>query len=456
MQSEANFASRDGVGGVGRGTIVRNEANYRAAAGRSQCRCARSVYVSAGFRGIMRPVDGRKRGPMTLALTATEKTMGQATTQEYLPSAKVYPTENAGKYSILDMLKYFEEHGALRVSDLHIKVGAPPAYRIDGGLVKLKGPAVTPDIAKQLIFPLLKEHGLQKLQTEHSVDGSYRMGNLQFRINVFRENDGFAAAIRALALDVPQIEEIGFPNDIWQDIIDLKAGLVLLTGITGAGKSTTIASLVGRISEKTACRIITVEDPIEYILPQKASMISQREVGRDVKSFHDGLKEMMREDPDVIFVGEMRDAETIAMTLMAAETGHLVFSTLHTRDVTGSITRILDYFPEGRQAEVRNQLSLGLACVISQKLIPRKDGQGRLVAMEILNSNYAVANLIRTGKIEQLYSQLQTKTRHKSDEKMMTLEKHMSILVKAEKVDLLEAQKWVNDLKAFVDCMQRD
>jgi twitching motility protein PilT len=185
-------------------------------------------------------------------------------------------------------------------------------------------------------------------------------------------------------------------------------------------------------------------------------MISQREVGRDVRSFFEGLKEMMREDPDVIFVGEMRDAETIAMTLMAAETGHLVFSTLHTRDVTGSVTRILDYFPEGRQAEVRNQLSLGLAYVVSQKLIPRKDGQGRIVAMEILNNNYACANLIRTGKIEQLYSQLQTKTRNKPDEKMLTLEKHLSVLVKDEKVDLLEAQKWTNDMKAFLDCMQRD
>ena len=382
--------------------------------------------------------------------------MTQATTPEYSPSAKVYPTDTLGKYSILDMLKYFEEHGAMRVSDLHLKVGAPPAYRIDGNLVKLKGPNLTPEIAKQLIFPLLKEHGLQKLQTDHSVDGSYRVGSLQFRINVFRENDGLAAAIRALSLDVPRIENIGFPNNVWEDIVDLKAGLVLLTGITGAGKSTTIASLIGRISEKTACRIITVEDPIEYILPQKDSIISQREAGRDVKSFYDGLKEMMREDPDVIFVGEMRDAETIAMTLMAAETGHLVFSTLHTRDVTGSITRILDYFPEGRQAEVRNQLSLGLAFVVSQKLIPRRDGQGRIVAMEILNNNYAVANLIRTGKIEQLYSQLQTKTRNKSGEKMLTLEKHLSLLVKAEKVNLLEAQKWVNDLKAFVDCMQRD
>jgi twitching motility protein PilT len=377
-------------------------------------------------------------------------------TQEYPASAQVYPTENGGKYSILDLLRYFEEHGAMRVSDLHIKVGAPPAYRVDGNLVKLKGPNVTPEIAKQLVFPLLKEHGLQKLQTEYSVDGSYRVGSLQFRINIVRENDGVAAAIRALSLDVPPIEEIGFPNDVWQDIIDLKAGLVLLTGVTGAGKSTTIASLVGRISEATACRIITVEDPIEYILPQKSSIISQREVGRDVRSFFEGLKEMMREDPDIIFVGEMRDAETIAMTLMAAETGHLVFSTLHTRDVTGSITRILDYFPEGRQSEVRNQLSLGLAYVICQKLIPRKDGPGRIVAMEILNNNYAVANLIRTGKIEQLYSQLQTKTRNKSGEKMISLEKHLSQLVREGKVDLLEAQKWVNDLKVFVDCMQRD
>ena len=376
--------------------------------------------------------------------------------QEYSPSAKVYPTENLGKYSILDMLKYFEEHGALRVSDLHIKVNAPPAYRIDGNLVKLKGPNVTPELAKQLIFPLMKEHSLRKLQTEHSVDCSYRLGSLQFRINIFRENDGLAAAIRALSLDVPAIEDIGFPNDVWKDMIDLKQGLVLMTGITGAGKSTTIASLIGRISEKTACRILSVEDPIEYIFQQKYSIISQREVGRDVKSFAGGLKDMMREDPDVIFVGEMRDAETIAMTLMAAETGHLVFSTLHTRDVTGSVTRILDYFPEGRQAEVRNQLSLGLAYIVSQKLVPRKDGQGRLVAMEILNNNYACANLIRTGKIEQLYSQLQTKTRDKPDEKMITLEKHMSRLVKEEKVDLLEAQKWANDLKAFVDCMQRD
>ena len=200
---------------------------------------------------------------------------------------------------------------------------------------------------------------------------------------------------------------------------------------------------------------MSVEDPIEYIFPQQYSITSQRELGRDVESFAGDLKEMLRQDPDIIFVGEMRDAETISMTLMAAETGHLVFSTLHTRDATGTITRILDYFPEGRQSEVRNQMSLGLAYIICQKLVPKKDGTGRLVAMEILNNNYACANLIRTGKIEQIYSQLQTKTRNKPDEKMMTMERHLATLVKADKIDLLEAKKWANDLKCFTDAMQR-
>jgi twitching motility protein PilT len=376
--------------------------------------------------------------------------------EEYPASAKVYPTADFGKFSILDMLAYFEEHGAMRVSDLHLKVAAPPTYRIDGELVKMKGPDVTPEMAKHLIYPLLNEENIHKLTREHNVDCSYRRGSVQYRINVFRENDGIAAAIRALSLDIPKVETIGFPNDIWEDIIDRKHGLVLLTGITGSGKSTTIASLINRIAEKHACRIITVEDPIEYLLPQKHSMISQREIGRDVKSFLNGLRAMLREDPDVVFVGEMRDAETIAMTLMAAETGHLVFSTLHTRDSIGSVTRILDYFPAGRQTEVRNQLSLGLAYIISQKLVPKKDGTGRVVAMEILNNNYAVANLIRTGKNEQVYTQLQTKTRDKPDEKMITMEKHLAMLVKEDAIDLLEAKKWAGNLKTFLDAVEQD
>jgi twitching motility protein PilT len=314
---------------------------------------------------------------------------------------------------------------------------------------------VTPEVAKQLIYPILSDENLHKFQTQHSVDCSYRLGSLQFRINIFKENDGICAAIRALSLEIPNVEDIGFPNDLWQDIINRKQGLVLLTGITGAGKSTTIAALIDQINEKSACRILTVEDPIEYLYQQKHSMISQREIGRDVKSFVDGLRSMLREDPDVIFVGEMRDPETIAMTLMAAETGHLVFSTLHTRDATGTVTRILDYFPPGRQSEVRNQLSLGLKYIICQKLVPRKDATGRIVAMELLNNNYACANLIRTGKIEQIYSQLQTKTQNKPDEKMITMEKHLALLVKADKIDLLEAKKWANNVGCFVDAMKQ-
>ena len=373
----------------------------------------------------------------------------------YSETEKVYSTESLGKLSIRDMLAYFEERGAMRVSDLHIKVGSPPAYRIDGELVKLKGHGVTTQMAERLIYPLISDQNLEKLQGSYSVDSSYRFGSLQFRINVFKENDGICAAIRALSLDIPKVEQVGFPNNVWSDIVNLKQGLVLFTGITGAGKSTTIASLIDLINQKQARRIITIEDPIEYLFNQKYSMISQREVGRDVRTFSDGLRSMMREDPDVIFVGEMRDPETIAMTLMAAETGHLVFSTLHTRDVTGSVTRILDYFPSGRQAEVSNQLSLGLAYIISQKLVPKKDASGRIVAMEILNNNYACANIIRVGKIEQLYSQLQTKTRNKPDEKMLTMESHLAALVKADKIDLLEAQKWANKTISFIDAMKR-
>ena len=367
--------------------------------------------------------------------------------------SKIYPGADGQVSSMTDMLNYFEKHGAMRVSDLHIKVGAQPVYRIDGDLVKINGQPVTEEIAKGLIYPLIGDKCVQTLKKRSSVDCSYRFGKLQFRINVFMENDGMCAAIRALGLDIPPPVDIGFPNDVWRDIVKLKYGLVLFTGITGAGKSTSIASIIDMINQNRACRILTLEDPIEYIFGQRNSMISQREVGRDVDTFADGLRSMMRQDPDVIFVGEMRDQETVSLTLTAAETGHLVFSTLHTRDVVGSITRILDYFPSGRQEEVRNQLSLGLAYVLSQKLIPKKDGQGRIVAMEVLNNNYAVANLIRMGKVEQIYSQMQIKTKNQSDEKMITLERHLARLVKAGKVDLLEAQKWANDYKCFVDAL---
>jgi twitching motility protein PilT len=220
---------------------------------------------------------------------------------------------------------------------------------------------------------------------------------MQFRISCFRDSEGPAIAIRALEATILPVEQIGFPNQVWRDIIHRQQGLVLVTGITGAGKSTTIASMIDRIAQTSACRIITLEDPIEYRLANHGSVVSQREIGRDVPSFERGLRDCLREDPDVIFVGEMRDRESAAWTLTAAETGHLVFSTLHTRDARGSVSRVLDMFPSERHDEVSSQLSLGLAYVICQKLVPRKDGQGRVVAMEVLNNIYAASNLIRMG-----------------------------------------------------------
>ena len=377
-------------------------------------------------------------------------------TDLYSADEKIYPAGEGALLSISDMLAYFEKMGAMRVSDLHIKISTSPAYRIDGDLVHLKGGIVTEEIAEKLIYPLLGPKNIEILQRDTAVDCSYKFGTIQFRLNAFKDSDGLACAIRALGTEIPPPEKIGFPNSAWQDVVHRKHGLILFTGITGAGKSTTIASLIERINENRACRIITLEDPIEYIFSQKNCLISQREVGRDVNRFSDGLRSMMREDPDVIFVGEMRDAESVALTLTAAETGHLVFSTLHTRDVAGTVTRILDFFSPEKQDEVRNQLSLGLRYIISQKLVPRKDGSGRIVAMEILNSNYAIANLIRKGKIEQIYSQMQVKTKQQADENMITLERHLAGLVKRGHVDLLEARKWANDLKSFEDAMNNE
>jgi len=295
----------------------------------------------------------------------------------------------------------------------------------------------------------------ERLGANGSVDSSLITDNMQFRINIFRDNDGLAMAIRALEHNIPAVESIGFPNTVWRDITNRQAGLVLLTGITGAGKSTTIASLIDRIARERPCRIITLEDPIEYRLESSAAIVSQREVGRDVPNYERGLRDCLREDPDVIFVGEMRDRESTTWTLTAAETGHLVFSTLHTRDVRGTITRILDMFPPIQQDEIASQLSLGLSHVIAQKLIPRADGNGRVVAMEILNNTYGVSNLIRQAKVEQVYSLIQTRTKDVPEERMVTLERSLAMLVRDGVVAALEAEKWANHPGAFLDEMQR-
>jgi len=368
---------------------------------------------------------------------------------------KVYQATDSKVLSMSDLLDYFAKHGRMRVSDLHIKVDCPPVYRIDGDLKKMNTSPFDRQTVRALAESLLGENELKLLDENRSVDSSCFTENMQFRLNCFHDRHGLAIAVRALERHTPKVEDIGFPNKVWQDIIKLQQGLVLLTGITGAGKSTTIASLICRIAEVRACRVITLEDPIEYVLDSDKAIISQREVGRDVPTFERGLRDCLREDPDVIFVGEMRDRESTQWTLTAAETGHLVFSSLHTRDTRGTLTRLLDMFPPERHDEIASQLSLALRYVISQKLVPRSDGKGRVVAMEVLNNRYATSNLIRLGKVEQLYSHLQTRTKDVSEERMTTMERSLARLVADGKVAPLEAEKWADDHSTFLDEMQR-
>jgi len=369
--------------------------------------------------------------------------------------APIVRKRDGSMLSMRQLLGKFGEYGSLRISDLHLKVGQPPLYRVDGDLRASETEALSPEQVETLAMCLISEEERKMLAAEGAVDSSCFTETMQFRLNVFRENAGLAVAIRALDTAPPPLSEVGFPNGVWHDIVNRRQGLVLLTGITGSGKSTTIASLIHQIAQIRGCRIITLEDPIEYRLQDGKGIISQREVGRDVPSYQHGLRDCLREDPDVIFVGEMRDRESASWTLTAAETGHLVFSTLHTRDVRGSITRLMDMFPDTRQNEIAAQLSLGLAYVIAQKLVPRSDGTGRAVAMEILNNNYAVANIIRTGKLEQLYSMLQIRTRDIPDERMTTMERSLAMLVAQGAIAPLEAEKWAEDRNAFLDELQR-
>lgn len=357
--------------------------------------------------------------------------------------------------TIHELLDRFASGGAQRISDLHLAVDLPPTYRIDGDLVPLECPPLDRRAVEAAAAALLSTEDLRRLRTELSLDGSHVTDRFRFRLNFFYDSAGLAIAIRALDLQITPVEEIGFPNQVWRDIVKRRQGLVLVTGITGAGKSTTIASLLDRILRDRPCRVITLEDPIEYRLKSRAGVVSQRDVGHDVRSFEQGLRDCLREDPDVIFVGEMRDRDSASWTLTAAETGHLVLSTLHTRDARGTITRLLDMFPPEKQDEVANQLSLGLAYVITQKLIPRADGSGRVVAMEILHNDYAVSNLIRTRRLEQLYTQMQTKTKNLTAERMTTMERSLALLVARGTITQDEAEKWANDRQCFADELHR-
>jgi len=292
-------------------------------------------------------------------------------------------------------------------SDLHITTNSPPQIRVDGKLTPLSMPALTPVETKQLCYSVLTEAQKHKFEEENELDLSFGVKGLsRFRGNVFIQRGAVGAVFRTIPYKILSFEELGLPPVV-KELAAKPRGLILVTGPTGSGKSTTLASIVDRINTDRHEHIVTVEDPIEYLHPHKGCLVNQREVGADTRSFKNALKYILRQDPDVVLVGELRDLETIEAALTVAETGHLCFATLHTNSCVQTINRIIDVFPPYQQTQVRTQLSFVLEGVLSQTLIPRMSGQGRALALEVMVPNPAIRNLIREDKIHQIYSQMQ-------------------------------------------------
>jgi len=295
-----------------------------------------------------------------------------------------------------------------KASDLHITVGTPPKIRVYGALESLSYPKLTPEDTSEIIRPIIPPDFMEKLEKEGEADFSFSIPQLaRYRANVFKQRGSLSAALRVVDTVVPAPESLGIPESVI-DLCNKKRGLILVTGPTGSGKSTTLASLINVINENYTSHIITLEDPIEYLHTHKMGVVNQREIGLDTTSYSSALRAALREDPDVILVGEMRDLETISTAITAAETGHLVLSTLHTIGAASTIDRIIDVFPPHQQQQIRMQLSMVLEAVISQQLLPTADGRGRVAAFEVMKASSAVKNLIRESKTFQISTVIQT------------------------------------------------
>ena len=297
-----------------------------------------------------------------------------------------------------------ENHG----SDLHVSSGEQPFIRIHGEMRKVELPNLDKEAVHNMIYGILNDQQRKVYEESLELDFSFALGDYgRFRGNVFKQERGDAAVFRAIPNIIPSFEELGLPK-VLQDIARLEKGLVLVTGPTGSGKSTTLATMIDLINTEEKGHIITIEDPIEFVHHSKSCLVNQRELGPNTKSFANALRSALREDPDVILVGEMRDLETIQLALTAAETGHLVFGTLHTSGAPSTVTRVIDVFPAGQQNQVRSMLADSVQAIITQALFKRKDGKGRIASFEILLANPAIRNLIREGKIFQILSIMQT------------------------------------------------
>jgi twitching motility protein PilT len=316
-------------------------------------------------------------------------------------------------------------------SDLHLTAGAPPTVRVHGDLMRLdEYPLLDPETLRQLIYAILPQRHRERFEQELELDTSYSLpGKARFRVNVYMQRDAIGAALRLIPYEIRSLEQLGMPANM-ADLARLPRGLVLVTGPTGSGKSTTLAAMIDVVNQEKPVHIMTVEDPIEYLHQHKTAIVNQREVGADTKSFGEALKHVLRQDPDVVLVGEMRDLETISTAVTAAETGHLVFATLHTQDAPQTIDRIIDAFPPYQQQQIRVQLSTSLQGVITQQLLQTWDGKGRVCASEVMIATPAIRNLIREGKVHQIYSSMQAGGRYG----MRTMDQALASLVMAGRI----------------------
>src|SRR6187549_2822938 len=327
-------------------------------------------------------------------------------------------------FSIDTLLEQMVAHNA---SDLHVTVGSRPALRVRGQLERLEAfPELSADTTRQLLYRIISSEQQKRLEIDRQLDLSYSIPGLaRFRVNIYSQRESLAAAFRMIPAELKSLQELGLPTELY-DVCHKPRGLVLVTGPTGSGKSTTLAALIDEINRTRAEHIITIEDPIEFLHRHKRCIVNQRELGPDATSFAEALRGALRQDPDVILLGEMRDLETISTALTAAETGHLVFGTLHTQSAPSTIDRIIDVFPAEQQAQVRMQLANTLQGIVTQTLLPTLDGKGRAAGLEILFLDDAIRNLIRQGKIEQIYSVMQTSTQRG----MQTMEHGLAELIR--------------------------
>src|ERR687887_902824 len=325
-------------------------------------------------------------------------------------------------FSIDDLLEQMVTRNA---SDLHLSVGTPPAIRVRGHVERLDDyEALTPEDTQQLLYRILSSEQQKQLEIKRQLDFSHSVPGLaRFRVNVYFQKESVGAAFRMIPDELKTLEELGIPPTLHQ-LAEKPRGIVLVTGPTGSGKSTTLAALIDEINRNRAEHILTIEDPIEFLHRHKRCIVNQREIGPDATSFADALRAALRQDPDVVLLGEMRDLETTSTALTAAETGHLVFATLHTQSAPGTVDRIIDQFPSEQQEQIRMQLAGTLQGIVTQALLPTADGTGRVPVLEILLPDDAVRNLIRQGKVEQIYSVMQTGTQRG----MQTLEQALADL----------------------------